>query len=510
MNIIDNLFDNNDYQQVIDIIENKISKKENISTEDYIKYIASIIAQEDYEKLFQNLNNYGNKPYKRYDSPEIKIRKIKKYKNYNTLPYYMLRELYKSLILLEKYNEACYYISAYNRIFPEMSNNIDLVLIYIRCNKFKEAERIINKSKFNSNEYLKIANSFIKEARYKEGKKYLNMVNEKDLTDDEYKLLRFYLKKIDGYEKGNRFIEMRYDVFKKKHQLSPGDVVYVKKTNNYYKAMDYKSHKRPYLIWKIDKGIIYSFPVTKTILKGDKSYIIRHHKYLNFDSDRKIKDNLVLIKEEDIEKVLERIDKLDFEGIIKNIYIRLMKTNNVAHRELSNIFIEYYQEKNKLQPGNIIDIKINNKYKNYLVIENNNNILTLVEVNITNDKIVVKDYKPKKFDSKSTIYILNDRINSDQQHQIDTILNNYYHHIKSAEFGDVIKVENNNYLIVCEDEKYFLCKDVSFNVINFDFKPVIIPKNTFYEIIEHYSEDKLSEEINNAKRYKKYLKKGGN
>ena len=498
-------FKNNNYKKVIDLIEDKKKNNEPITQEENTIYIASILMLEDYEKLLKQLKLYYYIPFKKYDSPQEKIDKIEKYKKKNTLNYYILRNYYMALLSLGKYEEAYHYINACARIFQNMTSMLDLVLLYIRCNRLDEVNGLLEENKFKGNEYLEIGIAYILIGHYKEGEKYLELANQNELTFTQKQKYFLYKKKLEKNKIDNTFIEMRYEKFKEKYTISPGDVVYVRKTNRYYEEQDFKSQKRPYLIWKIEKDNIYAFPLSKKIFEDDKSYILYYQKYVNFDSDRKVKDNIVLLKEEDIEKVLERIDEFDLNCTLKNVYIRVMKSKKENYKLLSKPLIDFYQEKIKLNSGEIVFSKLNtNSYNYYLVLNNDNGLANLLEIDFNSDDIIINNNNPIQVDSHNIIYRKETNITENQQNQIRKVLNKYNHNKSQARFGDIIKIDDKLLLIISERNDSYICKDITIDTCNFEFQHVEIPKNTYYEIVERFSEENTQE---NIKKYSKNRRK---
>ena len=502
---IEEAFNEDDYHKVILLIEKQKELGNNLSQRESLLYISSLLMTENYEKFFDILNLWEYKPYK-YASLKEKISKYEQYKYNNCLSYNQLRNYYMLLIYDGNYEKGLHYINSAYRIFNEKTSIYDLILLYIRLDKLDEASKMLRQNHFSGKEYLKIGISFIFMGYYEKGEEYLNLAFMSKLNDSDYQIYKLYIKKLYIHRRDGKFISMRYEKFKEKYTLSAGDVVYVKKTNRYYSQNDYKSQKRPYLIWKVNNDMIYAFPLSSQVEKNTKSYILYYQNYLNFNSDRKVKDHIVLINEKEIEKVQERITKEDLDCIMKNQYLSIIKSKNDLHKELLNVFLKQCREVYQANKGDLIYLKQNKEEKKlYLVLDVLKENLILAEVEFIDENIKIKD-EPFKLKYEDEFYSKKENITDEQKVQIQKLLENYTN-TKGPHFGDLIKINDKIFLIVYEDDKYFVCKDKTIKTRGFEFKPIVIPKRNYYKIVGHYYGNKMDLEKKNRKIYKKMIQK---
>lgn len=89
---------------------------------------------------------------------------------------------------------------------------------------------------------------------------------------------------------------------------------------------DDKAEIRPYMIWKIEDKNVYAFPVSMKTA-GHASNRFYAHKYPNFAFDRRIKDSVVCLQKEDINKVIDRIHDDDYNLALKDVYQKNCKSS---------------------------------------------------------------------------------------------------------------------------------------------------------------------------------------
>ena len=121
---------------------------------------------------------------------------------------------------------------------------------------------------------------------------------------------------------------MKYEYFRVDNELYQGDIIYASDVDEYYKNIDPYALKRTYMIWKIEGEKIYAFPVTNKIPKDIRRFKLFRQNYLNFDSDRSVKDDLVIINKKDVEKVQERLPSNDYLNVLSNIYSGVIVSGN--------------------------------------------------------------------------------------------------------------------------------------------------------------------------------------
>lgn len=301
-----------------------------------------------------------------------------------------------------KYDEACKVL----KILESKIYKYDIVkkicILYFYAYNSKEAERIYFNKFYPINDTCLLVEIYLHEGKINKANKVVTYALKNGINN--YKKLLILKNKIDNYYKYNSFIETDYSSFKENGcKLQKGHIVYLKNSPNRVIYGDYKSDKRPYLIWKIEKENVYMFPLTTKC--KEKSYVIYKKKYPNNDEDVTLISNMCQTTTDNILSVYSKLSNNDFEKIIKTMF------NSIYFGYRSKInenkdFINYYV--GEPQIGNIVEyISVDNKEKKYyFIIEITDVDYKVVEVDIENNVLVSNNIKKIK-KSKAIHNIIN-------------------------------------------------------------------------------------------------------
>lgn len=255
-------------------------------------------------------------------------------------------------INLKKYDEAMEDLRKIQIQYPNFYNNFQLIKKYIRCFYIENALELINNSKLTEYQYFNIAKKFLLYGELVLANKYFNYCILK--SDNEYiiKECKTYINRIKTHINTGEFIEQSYEYFKTlNNELEVGHIVYGLVLDKKYIKKDPVHDKRPYLIWKIDGDDLYCFPVTKNL--KTYSYTLYEQDYLNFDSDRRIKDYIVHMKKYNVDKIYEKLNEKDLSQVLKKIYVYVQgfkKEERINRLE----FIDEYVKNMSIKKGNVI------------------------------------------------------------------------------------------------------------------------------------------------------------
>lgn len=328
-------------------------------------------------------------------------------------------------IKLGKFEDAVKNIELMNRIFPGSYTEYDTLNRLSLCGNVEKLANGFEKYSLSSKEYYNLAKNYYYCQKYDIATKLFEYAlifpdsNEFSHKANQYLTKIKRLKKMD-----DTFEEVSYPYLKSTGKsLEPGHIIYVEKLNNKYMCNkvndDPKKDTRPYMIWKIDKNLIYGFPVATARCEKDLFRLFRQN-YGNVDFDRKIKDNITYIEECDVQFVIDKISDRDFDILIKNMY-HSMCANIEEKRPSNRFFVNQIMSEINVEVGNIITIwdfsEEEKKKKTYLVLEidNENNAYSTVEV----EKYLDRSLKVINQDlvniSKKTPILHNYSLNSSQQ-----------------------------------------------------------------------------------------------
>lgn len=277
-------------------------------------------------------------------------------------------------IKLGLFDDAIKNIDLMNGFFPSFFSNLDLALMYAETSQLDKLKDFLSKHDFSREDYFEIARECFFSGLLQQAEELFIQCISNDFKINEK--INNYIKKIDTYKMYNSaFIEESYSYFKSQGKtLLPRHVVSVGTLREEYEENrgngDFKKYNRPYMVWKVVGDRVYAFPIL--YVKGtenDNIYRLFRQNYPGYDHDRKVNDGLVCIKEGDIDQVVGKINKKDFDSIISKIY----QANYISSdpKKNSTFFMKTYAKTLKPEVYDLITFCdfIENVRKMYFVLE---------------------------------------------------------------------------------------------------------------------------------------------
>lgn len=359
-----------------------------------------------------------------------------------------------ALIATQKFDKAYKILKALEKDVEKFDSYEALAGLYVKCYKPKEAERLFTMKKTPIHDYLNLIKIKLLEGEIKEAQEILNSWLKIETDPGMLKRLRSYEQIINNHLEKGAYIESEYECFKEKGNfLEPGHIVYLKnnpKSEN--RIEDPKILKRPYMIWKIEEGIIYIFPVSTQ--EREKTYKLYKQKYPNSIGDRIIKYSLYYAKEEDILSVQDKVLDRDFEIILDNLYQASYFSTKESKKQNKYFMQEYIGEIQKydvikeITQGTVI----RNNY--HLVLDVEEDHYRTIEIDYKNRKII--GVKSEKYSKKRLIY---DVIKPNEEAKEELIKGLSELVTSKSLVGKKVIANNVRYIVVEEDKENYLCID---------------------------------------------------
>ena len=229
--------------------------------------------------------------------------------------------------------------------YAEKTDSYELLAeSYIRCFRIEDAERMIKSKKTPIKDYLNLIKIKLLEGDIEEAQAIINSRLKVETDQEILKSLRSYEQIIENHLKKGAFIETGYSYFKEKgSKLEPGHIVFLKNMpESDHRNEDKKALRRPYMIWKIEDGILHIFPVSTQNRK--KAYKLYKQKYPNTQYDRIIKYSLLHTVEDNISTIQDKVLEEDFRIIIENLYQASYFADRISKRQNKYFMKEYIGE----------------------------------------------------------------------------------------------------------------------------------------------------------------------
>ena len=310
-------FESKKYAAVINIVENSLKvNKEKLSEENLQYYLKSMSHFGIYDRALKYLRSKTPKSYKLSKDNYSNVKVINEALSRGELSESVLFDYYIALMKTGEFEKAYKILNSIKNLYPEYIDDFLLVIMLLRCNKYMEAKKIIDETNFNGNQMFKIGVTLYTIGQYKLSKKTLEEARVEKFSNHYDELYEKLHKDIENHNKTNNYVSMNYEYFRLKHELSEGDIIYVSDVDENYKSIDSYSLKRTYMVWKIEGETVYAFPVTNKIPKDIRCYKLFRQNYLNFDSDRTVKADMVVINKKYIQKVQERLTREDYLNVL--------------------------------------------------------------------------------------------------------------------------------------------------------------------------------------------------
>lgn len=406
-----------------------------------------------------------------------------------------------ALITTKKYDKAYKILKVLEKNAKEYDSYEDLARLYVKCFKPKDAERMISLKETPIDDYLNLIKMNLLEGKVKEAEEILNSRLKIETNQKYLRRLRSYERLIiNNLEKG-AYIETEYECFKEKgNKLEPGHIVYLKDLpQSKIKWHDTKAIERPYMVWKIEEGKIYIFPVSTKEQKN--SYKLFSQKYPNSVCDRIIKYNLYYTTDDNILTIKDKLLDEDFRVIIDNLY-----------------YVTFFSTKQPKQSEYPIQEFIGTIWKYDVIMDIEQGVITkpkfylVLDVNDTNYRVIEIDLKDKRVLGLKSQNFKKDRIIYDvvriNQNDKNIFLKQLREQVVSRTLiGKKVATNNNKYIVIDEDKENYLCIDEIYSTSYINIKTV--PKEEMKTITGEISKEELERIkvliMENGYNIKKYL-----
>lgn len=318
------------------------------------------------------------------------------------------------LINTGKIEEAYKCINITRKNWPYLYSDKDLVELYIICDKTKDSETILNKRSNDKKLYYNSARAYMLNGYYYSSKYWFRYLMT--ITDDNELIEKSkkFINEIDNHLKNKTFIQTSYIRYKSYgNKLKPGHVIYF---HNNMKTSDEKVNRRPYLVWKVENGKVYCFPITTKIKTESLNYILKKERYPNYGFDRMVKDKLLCFYEKNVEKIIDEINPYDFYRIMCNMY-----ESYCYKKEADNFgFVYEYASNLEIKKDDIIIIyDVENKKRNYYAVDSaSEGVYTAYKIEKMEDKFYVMCDNVYTFTNKDFIIKTYKSITDDEKYQM--------------------------------------------------------------------------------------------
>ena len=277
-----------------------------------------------------------------------------------------------SLINLGNINEAITIIDKIINEWPDFYTGkklYDLVYMYIRTFQFEKAEKIIiDKTCFTPQQIFKLGKACFYNLNYDLAERlFKSLIDLVPKKSNIYTDTKRYLEKIRLYKLCQEFRPSDFSHFKYNGKtLKPGHIIGINQLRdeyieNTYNPQPLKIQKRlKYMIWKIDyeNGKIYAFPIINIEKKDKIIHTIPAEHYNLLFYDRRLKDNLRVIRITDVSSVIGELTPNDYEKSIATVFESLYYMEQGKHQIHSFQFMKAItKERNaKAKVGDIIKV----------------------------------------------------------------------------------------------------------------------------------------------------------
>ena len=440
------------------------------------------------------------------------------------------------LIKLGELDEAIKYIDLLHEYFPKffMNEPYELAKRYAICAKGERVEEILKNNTFTDEQYFYIASSCYRNGNVELAKKIFQEIVARKTTEENKKFQNFArkaLEKIELYEehKDNAFLKQSYAYFKYTgNKLQPGHIIYASRiTEEFKENRNYNNPQKmgcPYMIWKIEKGLLYTFPVTSNT--NPNRYIFKSEDYGYQHPDRCLKDRLVVIKKSDIANVEEKINEDDLERALHWLYRSVYISHKGTYQDDISYFMQEMANEKSVGVGEVLIVPDFEKKQNifYFVLGSDNVNKKLKCIEIDKSFKPVGEYLKLAFIDMSVPIF--DKIvlgNIELKERLLNLRPNAF--AKDNMIGLAFDYGNRKLEILEETEESYICMNVTNGYIPETVEVVFIPKNISIfnvelipeellkeqqRLFEEYKQNNMEEFISKSEEFKRVLKKKEN
>lgn len=424
--LIKEAFESKKYSTVVNLVEKRLKEtQEKLSEEILQYYLKSLSYFGIYDRALKYLRNKTPKNYKltkdKYNNAQEIYEEISK----GNVSESILFDYFIALVKIGEFEKAYSVLNNLRTLYHKYIDEFLLTIILLRCNKFTEAKSIVDNTNFNGNQLFKIGVTFYSIGQYKLSRKTLEEARVEGFSNHYDELYEKIINIINKHNKTGKYISMNFEYFIQNNELQPGDIIYVSDVDEEYKKKDSHALNRTYMIWKIKERNVYAFPVTTKIPEDIRYYKLYKQNYLNFNSDRVVKSDIVKISKGSIQKVQERLTQEDYNNVLSNIYSGIIVLGDEKKYQEKSLFIDEMYNKFQVEKNDVIVAYKREKQsaKNYLVIDQDEKYLYCIELVVARAAAAPASYSIEKIDKRKELLRVNKsiKVNKSYKKEIESV-----------------------------------------------------------------------------------------
>lgn len=411
-------------------------------------------------------------------------------------------------IKLGLFDEAVKNTEVMNALFPDFYNKFQLAWNYASTGQSDKLDKLLNEYQFSNEEYFKIGRACFLNGLLEQAEKLFNQ----SISDDEVlnERVNLYIRKLELYR--NRpctFVKEQYSHFKAMgKEVMPGHIIHARKIRSEYNEnvdrLDSKSNSRPYMVWKIVDGIVYTFPVFMVSEDKDScSHVLSRQDYPEFDYDKKIGVGLTCVMEDDIDSISNKVGSSDFEIIIDEIYKQsLISSDSQINKQF---FIRSILELLKPEINDVIEVYdvIQQKVQSYFVLKTDSGREEYKVIKVRREKdddnlFELSDVKILKINMKTPIFSITKLNEQEKEHLLKQIPNNYK---DENMLGAIVEYNAKKLEIILEQDDYYVCLDRTFDYFQNYISVEFIEKGVPLFIKERVSNEEYNKQLHDFHSY---------
>ena len=424
--LIKEAFESKKYSTVVNRVEKRLKEtQEKLSEEILQYYLKSLSYFGIYDRALKYLRNKTPKNYKltkdKYNNAQEIYEEISK----GNVSESILFDYFIALVKIGEFEKAYSVLNNLRTLYHKYIDEFLLTIMLLRCNKFTEAKSIVDNTNFNGNQLFKIGVTFYSIGQYKLSRKTLEEARVEGFSNHYDELYEKIINIINKHNKTGKYISMNFEYFIQNNELQPGDIIYVSDVDEEYKKKDSHALNRTYMIWKIKGRNVYAFPVTTKIPEDIRYYKLYKQNYLNFNSDRVVKSDIVKISKGSIQKVQERLTQEDYNNVLSNIYSGIIVLGDEKKYQEKSLFIDEMYNKFQVEKNDVIVAYKREKQsaKNYLVIDQDEKYLYCIELVVARAAAAPASYSIEKIDKRKELLRVNKsiKVNKSYKKEIESV-----------------------------------------------------------------------------------------
>lgn len=424
--LIKEAFESKKYSTVVNLVEKRLKEtQEKLSEEILQYYLKSLSYFGIYDRALKYLRNKTPKNYKltkdKYNNAQEIYEEISK----GNVSESILFDYFIALVKIGEFEKAYSVLNNLRTLYHKYIDEFLLTIMLLRCNKFTEAKSIVDNTNFNGNQLFKIGVTFYSIGQYKLSRKTLEEARVEGFSNHHDELYEKIINIINKHNRTGKYISMNFEYFIQNNELQPGDIIYVSDVDEEYKKKDSHALNRTYMIWKIKGRNVYAFPITTKIPEDIRYYKLYKQNYLNFNSDRVVKSDIVKISKGSIQKVQERLTEEDYNNVLSNIYSGIIVLGDEKKYQEKSLFIDEMYNKFQVEKNDVIVAYKREKQsaKNYLVVDQDEKYLYCIELVVARAAAAPASYSIEKIDKRKELLRVNKsiKVNKSYKKEIESV-----------------------------------------------------------------------------------------